>query len=77
MSMMKLEIPLDILHLVYKLNKTAKIVVKTPYGLTEESVIEDIVEQGTVLGPNLCSVSILTNLFPVPITAVKNLLMQN
>ena len=57
MSMMKLEIPLDILHLVYKLNKTAKIVVKTPYGLTEESVIEDIVEQGTVLGPNLCSVS--------------------
>ena len=57
MSMKQLGIPSDILHLVYNLNKKAKIVVKTPFGLTNESLIEDIVEQGTVLGPNLCSVS--------------------
>ena len=57
MSMMRLGIPVDILHLVYLLNKKATIVVNTPFGLTEESYIEDIVEQGTVLGPNLCSVT--------------------
>ena len=57
MSMMRLGIPVDILHLVYLLNKKAAIVVKTPFGMTEASYIEDIVEQGTVLGPNLCSVT--------------------
>ena len=57
MAMMRLGIPHDILRLVYQLNREAKIRVKTPYGLTEESIIEDIVEQGTVLGATLCSVS--------------------
>ena len=57
MAMIRLGIPYDILRLVYQLNREAKIRVKTPYGLTEESIIEDIVEQGTVLGATLCSVS--------------------
>ena len=57
MAMIRLGIPHDILRLVYQLNRQAKIQVKTPYGLTEERMITDIVEQGTVLGATLCSVS--------------------
>ena len=57
MSMVRLGVPTTILELVYKMNKKAKIRVKTPYGMTKMSEIEDIVEQGTVLGPSLCSVS--------------------
>ena len=57
MAMIKLGIPCDILRLVYELNRKAKFKVKTPFGLTEESLIGDIVEQGTVLGATLCSVS--------------------
>ena len=57
MEMIRLGIPIDILQLVYQLNREAKIRVKTPYGLTDESIIKDIVEQGTVLGATLCSVS--------------------
>ena len=47
----------DLLKLLYNLNKEATITVKTPYGMTESFTVEDIVEQGTVLGPVLCSVS--------------------
>ena len=57
MAMIRLGILLDILQLVYQLNREAKIRVKTPFGLTEESIVKDIVEQGTVLGATLCSVS--------------------
>lgn len=56
-SMWNIGVPIDILHLVYNLNKRAQITVNTPYGPTEEITVEDIVEQGTVLGPNLCSTS--------------------
>ena len=57
LSLQKIGVPTDILHLIYNLNKQAKITVKTPYGSTRQSVLEDIVEQGTVLGPILCSTS--------------------
>ena len=56
-SLKKLGIKSDILKLVYNLNKVAKMKIKTPYGLTDMSIAEDIVEQGTVLGPILCSSS--------------------
>jgi len=31
--------------------------VKTPYGLTEKVMVEDVVKQGTVLGSPMCSCS--------------------
>ena len=57
LSLRDLGVPLDILHLIYNLNKEAKFTVKTPYGATTRTVVNDIVEQGTVLGPVLCSSS--------------------
>ena len=57
LSLQDLGVPLDILHLIYNLNKEAKFTVKTPYGATNQTVVRDIVEQGTVLGPVLCSTS--------------------
>ena len=45
------------LHLIYNLNKNAKITVNTPFGITHPSLLNDVVEQGTVLGPILCSTS--------------------
>ena len=57
LSLQKIGVPTEILHLIYNLNKEAKITVKTPYGKTHPSVLTDIVEQGTVLGPILCSTS--------------------
>ena len=57
LSLRDLGVPLDILHLIYNLNKEAKFTVKTPYGATTRTVVQDIVEQGTVLGPVLCSSS--------------------
>ena len=58
LSLGKIGVPTDLLHLIYNLNKEAKITVKTPYGgKTRQPVLNDIVEQGTVLGPILCSTS--------------------
>ena len=47
----------DILYLVFQLNKKAMITVRTPVGNTEPFQINNIVKQGTVLGPvlNNCS----------------------
>ena len=57
LSLQKIGVPVDILHLIYNLNKNAKITVNTPYGITHPSLLNDVVEQGTVLGPILCSTS--------------------
>ena len=43
------------LKLIYKLNRKAKVVIKTPYGLTDMFETEPIVKQGTVLGSAMCS----------------------
>ena len=43
--------------LIYKMNLTAKIRIKTPYGISKTIVCPRIVKQGTVLGPDLCSSS--------------------
>ena len=47
----------DMLYLVFQLNKKAMITVRTPVGNTEPVQINNIVKQGTVLGPvlNNCS----------------------
>ena len=56
-SLQDLGVPNDILQLIYNLNKEAKFVVNTPFGPTSPTTVKDIVEQGTVLGPILCSSS--------------------
>ena len=57
LSLHALGVPGYILKLVYNLNKEAQISVKTPFGPTTTAVIEDIVQQGRVLAPDLCSAS--------------------
>ena len=57
LSLRKLGIADDILQLIYNLNKQAVIRVKTPYGPTPTAVVNDAVQQGRVLAPDLCSVS--------------------
>ena len=41
--------------LLYNVNKKVKIAVKTPVGLTERKVIENVITQGDVFGPMFCS----------------------
>ena len=47
----------DILDLIYKMNHKTEIVVKTPFRDCNQIFVENIVRQGTVLGPvlNNCS----------------------
>ena len=40
--------------LLYQLNKKAEGCVETPVGITESFVLQEIVKQGTVWGPNMC-----------------------
>ena len=51
----KLGVENDLLKLIYEMNKTAIVQVKTPHGLTEPAEVKDIVKQGGVLGSPLCS----------------------
>ena len=47
----------DILDLIYRLNQRAEVVVRTPFGDMDPFVVNNLVRQGTVLGPilNNCS----------------------
>ena len=45
----------DKLALVYKMNKTNLVAVKTPYGLTKRILVDRIVMQGGKWGPLMCS----------------------
>ena len=44
-------------YFVYKLNEHAKIKVFTPFEETRMFEVDDIVKQGTILGPNSCNIS--------------------
>ena len=44
-------------YMIKKLNERAKIVVRTPVGNTEAFYLENIVRQGTVYGPQICTSS--------------------
>ena len=57
LALKNLDIPDYILQLVYKLNRTALISVKTQFGPTATAMVEDTVQQGRVLAPDLCSAS--------------------
>ena len=50
----------DKLALIYKANKSNKVAVKTPFGLTPRVNIDQIVLQGEVFGPLQCSVQVDT-----------------
>ena len=45
----------DTIQLLYQANKNIAVQVKTPFGLTEEVVLEEVVLQGEVWGPSLAS----------------------
>ena len=57
LSLQKLGVPTYILQLIYNLNREALISVKTPYGPTSSATIQEVVQQGRVLAPDLCSAS--------------------
>ena len=57
LSLQRLGVPTYILQLIYNLNREALISVKTPYGPTSSSIIQEVVQQGRVLAPDLCSAS--------------------
>ena len=57
LSLRKLNVPDYILQLIYNLNKEAVITVKTSHGPTPSASVKDIVQQGRVLAPDLCSTS--------------------
>ena len=48
----------DQLSLLYDLNKTSKVAIKTPCGITKRTEMNEIVTQGGVWGPLECSVQI-------------------
>ena len=48
----------DILDLIYRLNQRAEIVVRTTFGDTDQFVVNNLVRQGTVLGPILSNCSL-------------------
>ena len=56
--MVKAGCNLQDIQMMYQLNKETEIVVETPLGPTESAVIGETVKQGTVLGPELCCVTI-------------------
>ena len=45
----------DTIELLYQANKDKAVQVKTPFGLTQEMVLEEVVLQGDVWGPSLAS----------------------
>ena len=57
LSLRKLGISDEFLQLIFNLNKKAVIRVKTPHGLSPAAVVNDTVQQGRVLAPDLCSAS--------------------
>ena len=45
----------DKLALLYNINRNVKVVVKTATGKTERGIIKDVITQGDIFGPLLCS----------------------
>ena len=47
----------ELFHLIFKLNETTKIRIKTPFGMSDPFQCKRIVKQGSVLSSNICSAS--------------------
>ena len=58
MEMVKAGCNLQDIQMMYKLNEETEITVETPLGQTESTYIGETVKQGTVLGPEMCCVTI-------------------
>ena len=50
----------DKLGLIYKMNETTNVAVKTPFGFTETREVNRVVMQGEFFGPLCCSVQVDT-----------------
>ena len=48
----------ELFSIIYQLNKTCCITVQTRFGPTDKFTVENLVKQGTVLGPILCGMSV-------------------
>ena len=57
LSLHKLGVPGSVLQIIFNLNRVARIRVKSQFGLTSAATVEDILQQGRVLAPDLCSAS--------------------
>ena len=44
-------------YMLYEMNKESNIVIETPVGMTDSITVHEIVKQGTIFGPKLCSVA--------------------
>ena len=44
-------------YMLYEMNKESNIVIETPVGMTNSITVHEIVQQGTIFGPKLCSVA--------------------
>ena len=47
----------DTIRSLYETNKTSNIVAYTPVGKTSSITVEEVVKQGTILGPIMCCAS--------------------
>ena len=43
--------------MLYEMNKESHIVIETPVGMTDSITVYDIVKEGTIFGPKLCSMA--------------------
>ena len=57
LSLEKVGVDLDLLQLIHALNKEAKVTIKTPHGPAGPFLVSDLVKQGGILGPIICSTS--------------------
>ena len=53
--------PLTEVKMLYEMNRSSSIQVKTPVGTTESFTAEEIVKQGTVTGPIICCIETVIN----------------
>ena len=44
-------------YMLYEMNKESHIVIETSVGMTDSITVHEIVKQGTIFGPKLCSVA--------------------
>ena len=45
------------MYMLDEMNKESNIVIETPIGMTDSITVHEIVKQGTIFGPKLCSVA--------------------
>ena len=44
-------------YMLYEMNKESHIVIERPVAMTDSITVNEIVKQGTIFGPKLCSVT--------------------